>query len=236
MDFRKLLDDLRVQAEKAATDLELDKRIEQGKDLGEDALEKIKTDRNAQIAAGAGGALLLAALLGSKGGRKMVGSTAKAGVVAGLGALAYKAWQDRQGNAGANAAASDDVKSLGFVTDDDLAPEFAEAMVRTMVAAAWSDGMLDAEERAAIDSALEKAGSDEQARRMLLNEEPEDDTLTKIAAAAKSPNHASQLYTAACIVTGTPNAAESDFLSRLAGILGIESGHASSIRHQVAAG
>lgn len=227
---------MRVQAEKAATDLELEKRMEQGKDLGQDAIEKIKTDRNAQIAAGAGGALLLAALLGSKGGRKLVGTTAKAGVVAGLGALAYKAWQDRQGNTGASDAAADTVKSLGFVTEDDLTPDFAEAMVRTMVAAAWADGMLDADERTAIDDALEKAGSDAAARRLLTNEEPEDETLTKIAAAAQTPNHAAQLYTAACIVTGTPNAAESDFLSRLAGILGIESGHASSIRHQVAAG
>ena len=150
MDFKSLLEDLRQQASKTAEELELEKRMEQGKELGADVIEKIKTDRNAQIKAG-GGAILLAALLGTRGGRKIVGTTAKVGVVAGLGALAYRAWQQKNGQAVEGDAA---VEAAGYITDQRLDEPFAEALVRTMVAAAWADGALDQAEHAAIADAL----------------------------------------------------------------------------------
>jgi uncharacterized membrane protein YebE (DUF533 family) len=232
MDFKKLLDELRGHASKAAEDLELDRRIEDGKELSQEAIEKIKTDRNAQIVAGGGGALLLAALLGTKGGRGLLGGVAKTGAVAALGAVAYKAWQDRQGGS----ISQDDAGAAGFVTDTKMDAEFAEALVRTMVAAAWSDGALNADERTSIEVALEKAGSDSNARGLLTNAEPEGETLDKIASAARSPNHAAQLFASACVVTGQPNASESGFLNRLADRLGIEAQHASAIRDRVAVG
>ena len=45
MDFGKLLNELSQKASETAKDLELDKRIEQGKEIGADVIEKIKTDR-----------------------------------------------------------------------------------------------------------------------------------------------------------------------------------------------
>lgn len=231
MDFKRLFEDLRQQAAKTAEELELDKKVEQGKELGSKMIEKIKTDRDAQIKAG-GGALLLAALLGTNGGRKIVGTTAKVGVVAGLGALAYRAWQQKNGQAvGADAP----VETAGYVTDEQLDEPFAEALVRTMVAAAWADGALDQAEHAAISDALEKAGSDTAMRQLLLNEQSEEENLKIIARAAASPNHAAQLYAAAAIVSGDPNAAETSFLARLADTLGIEHGHANAIRSEAAA-
>ena len=56
------------------------------------------------------------------------------------------------------------------------------------------------------------------------------DILDKIAAGALSPNHAAQLYTAACVVTGDPTAEEAGFLGRLAARLGIAGAHAAAIR------
>jgi len=146
LDFKSLIEDLRQRASKTAEDLELEKHLEQGKELGAEVVEKIKTDRNAQLKAG-GGALLLAALLGTSGGRKIVGTTAKVGVVAGLGALAYRAWQRKN-----NQAIDGDVvvESVGYVTEEKLEDGFAEALVRSMVAAAWADGALDQVEHAAI--------------------------------------------------------------------------------------
>lgn len=231
MDFMKVFKDLKVEAKRVAKDVQLDKHIATGKDLSQDAIETLKTDRNAQIAATGGSALLMAVLLGTRGGRRFLGGAAKTGAVAALGALAYKAWQDRQGRA------LDDVKpeAVGFVIDRKMDPEFAEALVRTMVAAAWADNTLDAQEREAIDRALESSGTDLDARKLLTNEVPEDTMLELIGKAARSPNHAAQLYTAACVVTGDPNALEASFLSRLADKLGIEEGHASAIRYQVTA-
>jgi len=231
VDFKSIFANLRKEAAKVSEELELGKRVEQGQDLAEDAIEKLKTDRNTQIAAGGAGALLLAAMVGTRGGRNFIGGAAKAGAVAGLGALAYKAWQERSGGAVEDGAA----KAAGYVTDDGMDDAFAEALVRTMVAAAWSDGALDQAEGEAISKALEQAGSDDAARRLLMNDMDETETLRRIAEAASSPNHAAQIYAAAAIVTGEPNRAEAGFLGRLADALGIEAGHAEAIRHQAAA-
>lgn len=231
MDFQKIIADLQKQAKLAAREHDLEGKMQKGRDLGEAAIEKLKTDRNTQIAAAGGGALLAALLLGTKGGRRMVGGTAKVGAVAGLGALAYAAWMKSQGK-----KPNPDVTpaQIGYATDKRLEPAFAEALVRTLVAAAWADGALDEAESALIDSALKEAGLDKKDRAIFSGDRPEAETLSRIAAGALSPNHAAQLYTAACVVTGDPTRSEAAFLARLANKLGIAESHAAAIRAEVA--
>ncbi len=233
MDFQKIFVDLQKQAKVASKEFELEKKMQKGKDLSRDALEKLKTDRTTQVATVGAGGLLLAALLGTKGGRKFLGTTAKTGAVAGLGVLAYRAWQERQG---VKTKGDVDPKALGFATDKKMEPEFAEALVRTLAAAAWADGNLDDSERATIETALKNAGEDKKLRALLTNERPEAETLDRIAAGANTPNHAAQIYAAACLVTGEPTRSERGFLDRLAHRLGIETEHAAAIQSQVANG
>ncbi len=234
MDFEQIFKDLKASAERTAKDFDLEKRIEQGKDLSGEAIEKIKTDRNAQIGAIGAGGLLAAALLGTRGGRRFLGGTAKIGAIAGLGALAYHAWRTHQGET-SEANDTKEIESAGYVIDDKMDASFAEALVRTMVAAAWADGALNEGEREVVEQALEKAGSDKQARAMLMGQLPETETLEFAASAARSPNHAAQIYAAACLVTGDPNRAEEGFLARLAQKLGIEQAHARAIQAETAA-
>jgi uncharacterized membrane protein YebE (DUF533 family) len=226
MDFQQILLDLQKQARQAAKEHDLEGKMQKGKDLGEAALEKLKTDRNTQIAAAGGGALIAAMLLGTKGGRRLIGGTAKAGAVAGLGALAYRAWMKSQGRRPDAEAAPE---KLGFVTGKRAEPEFAEALVRTIVAAAWADGVLDEAEKVVIDRALKDAGLSRTDRSILENDRPESETMNRIAAGALSPNHAAQLYTAACVVTGSATRSEAAFLARLAGRLGISDAHAAAM-------
>lgn len=230
MDFQQILLDLQKQAKQAAKEHDLEGKIAKGKDLGEKALEKLKTDRNTQIAAAGAGALIAAMLLGTKGGRKVVGGTVKTGAVAGLGALAYHAWMKSQGR---KPKADAEPAKLGYVTAKTAEPEFAEALVRTIVAAAWADGVLDEAEKVVIEGALKEAGHGKGDRAILSNAVSEDETLKKIAAGALSPNHAAQLYTAACVVTGDPTSTEAAFLSKLAASLGIAESHAAAIRAEV---
>jgi uncharacterized membrane protein YebE (DUF533 family) len=227
MDFQQILLDLQKQAKQAAKEHDLEGKLKKGKDLGEAALERLKTDRNTQIAAAGAGALIAAMLLGTKGGRRFVGGTAKTGAVAGLGALAYHAWMKSQGQ---KPDAKVEPAQLGYVTAKKAEPEFAEALVRTIVAAAWADGVLDEAEKVVIDGALKEAGLGGKDRAILENTRPEAETLDKIAAGALSPNHAAQLFTAACVVTGDPTGAEAEFLNRLAARLGIAEAHAAAIR------
>lgn len=229
MDFQQILLDLQKQAKQAAKDYDLEGKMRKGKDLGEAALEKLKTDRSTQIAAAGAGALIAAMMLGTKGGRRFIGGTAKTGAVAGLGALAYHAWMKSQGQRPRPDA---EPAKLGYVTGKKAEPEFAEALVRTIVAAAWADGVLDEAEKVVIDGALKEAGLGAKDRAMLENDRPEAETLDKIAAGALSPNHVAQLYSAACIVTGDPEGAEAEFLNRLASRLGLADAHAAAIRKE----
>ena len=227
MDFEQILVDLQKQAKRAAKEYDLEGKMQKGKDLGGKALEQLKTDRNTQIAAAGAGALIAAMLLGTKGGRRVVGGTVKTGAVAGLGALAYHAWMKSQGR---KPKADVEPAKLGYATAKTAEPEFAEALVRTLVAAAWADGVLDEAEKVVIEGALKDAGHGKGDRAILSNTVPEDETLKKIAAGALSPNHAAQLYTAACVVTGDPTSGEAAFLSRLAAALGIAESHAAALR------
>jgi uncharacterized membrane protein YebE (DUF533 family) len=229
LDARNILADLKRHADEAMQSLESSGAIDKAKKAADDIRERLKTDPKARtIAAGAGG-LLAIGMLGSKGGRRLIGNIAQTGAVAALGALAYKTWMERQGKS----AGSDLVKeagAAGFPVDPASDPEFALAIVRAMLAAAYADGVLDAHDQRAIDGAMAKADISLAERAMLRNEIPEAETLKLIADAAKSPHHAAELYAAAVISAGELNDRESAFLAKLADRLGLNRDEADALR------
>lgn len=229
LDARKIFADLEIQARAAAREIEASGAIDKAKKAAGDIRERIKTDPEARtLAAGAGGLLLLG-LLGSRGGRRLVGDIAQTGVIAGLGALAYKAWTERNGES----AGGDVVNAAGasgFPIDPAADPEFALAVVRAMLAAAYADGVLDAHETKIVDGAIAKSELTADERAMLRNEVPEEETLRLIADAAKTPQHAAELYAAAVVSAGELNDRETAFLAKLADRLGLNSEDAAAIR------
>lgn len=228
IDFEKMLADLKDEAVKIAEQVELEAKLEQGKDAVGDLRDRLETDPKARMAAAGAGGLLLAGLLGTRGGRGLVGGVAKTGAVAALGALAYHAWQKRNG-ADASTPEDTDVGAAGYITDGRSNPEFAEALIRVMVAAAHVDGQLDASEQAAIADALSGAGVSDAARTLLLSGGSEVDAFDAAVLAAQSPNHAAQIYAAASAVAGGNDPKERAFLKRLAERLGLSAQYAGSI-------
>jgi len=229
-DARKILADLQQQADLAARDIGESGAIDKAKKAAGDLRERLKTDPQARaIAAGAGGLLLLG-MLGSKGGRGMIGDIAKTGAVAALGALAYKTFMERQGRKVDEKSLLRDAQASGFPIDPSSDPDFALAIVRTMLAAAYADGVIDAHEQRIIDGASSKAAITDGERRMLTNEIPEAETLKLIAAAAKTPHHAAELYAAAVISAGELNDRESVFLDKLADRLGLSPDETKALR------
>lgn len=229
IDAEKILKDLQERAEAAAESVDVDGKVEDAKALARKVKDRLETDETARNYA-IGGGVLLAALLATKGGRKLTGSVAKTGLVAGLGALAYKAWQDRQGNAGASA---DDAAQAGFVTSDSADVDFSAAVVHAMATAAYADGVIDPDEMEAIDGAAREAGQD--ATDLVDGSMSEAASLDLIASAAKSPNHAAQLYAAAVLATGHQAPEESSFLAKLADRLGISPDHARAMGREAQA-
>lgn len=228
-DARKIFADLQQQVGTLAKEYNVDQRLDQAKSAASDLRERLKTDPKAQtVAAGAGGLLLLG-LLGSKGGRKLFGNVAKTGAVAALGALAYKAWADRQGRPAGAEPSPQELKDAGYAIEHNLDPAFSESLLHAMLGAAWADGALDTTERETIEAALSRAGADAEDRRALMNDMPETERLAAIARGAKTPNHAAELFAAAAAIAGDRNGSESQFLRKLADKLAIHPDHADAL-------
>ena len=233
-DARKVLEEMKRQASDLAREVDLDARLGEARVAADKVKARLETDPKARnLAAGAGGLLLLG-LIGTEGGRKLLGGVAKTGVVAGLGALAYKAWADRQGRAASDEPQAQDLKESGFLIETETDPDFAMALVQAMLGAAYADGELDKRERIAIDAALIRAGASDDDRRALMNDMPEKERIALIRKGARSPNHAAELYAAAAATTGEEGP-QSPYLARLADALGIHADHASAIRRNIAA-
>jgi len=181
-----------------------------------------------KVAAGAalGGLGLL--LLGTRGGRGLVGSAATLGGLAMVGGLAYRAWQNHQAGktpeALAEIEAAPDASPFGETGIPDEDNSTATLMLRAMIAAAACDGVVDNEERSRIIGALEKAGLDVHAAKFLDVEFANPATIVELAAAANTPALAAQAYTAARIAIEPNTMREKAFLMNLAVALGLDEG------------
>ena len=193
-------------------------------------------------AAGAGG--LGAVVLGTRTGRGMVGTAAKLGALALIGGLAYKAFQNYQ--EGRPLISNDDPRRLlsepapagtGFEPAA-ISNDTATLYIRAMIAAAASDGRIDASEQQKIIGGLQQAGVGAEAQAFLEQEIQNPATAEDLAAAVSSPQEAVQVYTAARLAIDPDTAAEAGFLGELAQRLGIDAklaGHIDATAHAAAA-
>ncbi|SCZ02091.1 tellurite resistance TerB family protein [Microvirga guangxiensis] len=180
-------------------------------------------------------------LFGRRKKGKLTGNLVKLGGLALIGGLAYRAYQKQQvggvaaaQNAGQGAAelsASDGgaieqaVLSLPEAsrfhpvsqTEDD-----ALLFLRTMVAAAASDGRIDEAERSRIVKGLTEAGIDPQASGWLEREMASPADVEELAANVNDPEKAAQVYAAARIAIDPDTIQEREFLNQLAEALDLD--------------
>jgi len=181
--------------------------------------------RNNPMAASA----VMAALLGTKTGRKLGGSALKVGgmaAIAGLGYLAYRNYQ--AGKAPTTIAGQPQQEVLpppagsGFDLDpQQTSDDFALAMVRAMIAAAKADGHIDATERAAIVGKLSEDGLDAEELAFLQKELDGPVDVDAIVAAARTEEQKVEIYTASRLAIDPDTRAERGYLDLLAGRLGL---------------
>lgn len=214
-DIQSILEELQNRAREIAEQVDVDTRVEDAKQAASKIKDRIAEDPQAKAAAIGGGALL-ALLMATKGGRKTLGTVAKTGMVAGLGAMAYNAWKKRS-------------DGDGFPDDAQQDDDFERALVETMAMSASADGAIDETERAAIETALAEAGADPHALSSNLST---DQIIEKIVGYADSPNQAHRLYASACVGCQDASASESAFLLALADRLSIHPRTADEIRAQ----
>lgn len=182
-----------------------------------------------------GGGMAAGTLLSMLLGRKGTGSVVKAGSLAAVGALAYRAyqnWQQNQANAPAQAAASPALLEAPPHERGGQAGEDASRIIlRTMIAAAAADGNIDAGEEQVILGEIGQGDPDvqqwlaQQIRQPASPEELARDIGSDIALA-------SEAYLAARIICGDLERKEIAFLSRFSDALNLDESLVDKLERQ----
>lgn len=158
-----------------------------------------------------GGAIGL--LVGSKRGRKLGGKALKYGAIAGVGILAWKAWQGAQGNGGdaVDAGAGDRVEVLDGERQERRSLELLQAMIM----AARADGHIDEQERTLIAQQIDTLGADAELHLWVEQQLRAPLDAQALARQADSPQAAREMYLISVAVIDEQNPMERAWLDQL---------------------
>jgi uncharacterized membrane protein YebE (DUF533 family) len=178
-------------------------------------------------------------LLGSKGGKKMVGGATKLGGTAALAALAYKAytaWQESK-SAPSQPAASSPMKDITPQPAALAAPDSTAslAILRAMIAAAKADGHIDAAEQQKIFSKLDEMSLGTEEKAFIMDELRKPADIDALVAAATSPEIGLQIYAASLMAIDPDHPAEKEYLAKLAAKLGLDPSLQTAIQKEALA-
>ncbi|QYK42934.1 MAG: tellurite resistance TerB family protein [Paracoccaceae bacterium] len=185
---------------------------------------------------------LLGVLLGGKDTRRLAGSALKVGGAAVLGGLAWKAWQDWQAGkaalpapAGAPPVALPPPGDTPFLpADPAAADDLAARLVQAMVAAAKADGHVTGMERRRIEGQIAELGLGGEAQALIAAELDAPLDPGRIAALARGPEEAAEIYAASLLVVDPEAPAEKGYLAMLAARMGLAPGLVAHLHARVA--
>jgi uncharacterized membrane protein YebE (DUF533 family) len=194
-------------------------------------LKTLQTDQNMQRTAMTGAAGLAAGMLFSGKGGKLIEGAVKAGALAAVGGLAYKAWQNHQQNQSGQAAAP--VREDAFIPS---APreqeELGKTLVLAMISAAKADGRIDAEEKEAIFEKLKTMPLSPEEKAWVFDELSSPLDINAVVARSDSPEHAAEIYAASLVAISADTAAEQAYLEALAVKLKLDPALVTEIHRQ----
>jgi uncharacterized membrane protein YebE (DUF533 family) len=184
-------------------------------------------------------------LLGSKGGRKRGGAAMQMRGIAILGGLAYKAWQNwpAQQQGGQQSSPTAGTRDLaGHAEGTAFLPrqeaqrsELSLTLLPAMIAAAKSDGHLDAAKQDCIFAKIDDSNlsADEKAYLMDQIRKPMD--IDAIAKTATTPERAAEIYAAPLLVIDRDPPKETKYLTSLANRLRLDNTLGASIETEIKA-
>ncbi|HDR0619282.1 TPA: tellurite resistance TerB family protein [Pasteurella multocida] len=171
-------------------------------------------DTITKVGGGAALAGILSMVLGRKGGAKLT----KLGSLAALGSLAYQAYQNYQKNQPVQQNTGELSQEAFVVTPQ--TEDNSAIILRTMIAAAMSDGVLEESERALI---MQEGGDDPALQQWLEQEIMHPLSVSEIAKiVGKDTALATQVYLAARMVCQDLSRKEIVFLGQLAQALNLD--------------
>lgn len=184
----------------------------------------------------AGGALVGA--LSSKKGRKLAGTALKWGGIAALGGLAWKAYQTYQQQGTAAPAAGTDAVPTDLQVQAFAAPLGPDngsdglTLLRAMISAAMADGHLSAAERKQIFDRLRELQLPAEERALLFDEMSAPRSVQALAADARDPALAIEVYLASRLVIDGSCPAGQQHLQELRQALRLPPALAESLEQQ----
>jgi len=186
---------------------------------------------------------LLGLILANKKARNMAGSVAMYGGAAALGLLAWRAFRNYQEGQTPNSAPVAQPADMANVAPQYLpsaAPArngqpFELALVQAMVAAAKSDGHIDAQEQQRLFGEIERMGLDAESKGMVFDLLAKPIPLEAVAASATGPEQGAELYLASRIAIDPDHPAEKAYLAALAQKLNLPAELVAHLERQVEA-
>lgn len=180
-----------------------------------------------------GGALGL--MLGSKRGRKMGGTALKYGALAGVGVLAWKAYQNYQINAQGTqepvpaGQQGQPLEKLHGAAQEQRGLEILQAMIM----AARADGHIDANERTVLTQEIERLGPDDELHAWIQQQFEAPLDAAVLARNADSPQASREIYLVSAIMIDDQNPMERAWLNQVADALKLEPSLTKELDHQV---
>ncbi|CBV41936.1 tellurite resistance TerB family protein [Halomonas elongata] len=164
-----------------------------------------------------GGALGM--LIGSKRGRKMGGKALKYGAIAGVGMLAWKAWQNSRG--GADGDEAREGRPMDHLEGNQQEQRSLE-LLQAMIMAARADGHVDERERAMLAEQIDEMGADDELHDWVERQLKAPLDALALARQADSPQAAREMYLVSVAVIDDDNPMERAWLDQLASALGLD--------------
>lgn len=182
-----------------------------------------------------GGAL--GAMMGSKRGRKMGGTALKYGALAGVGVLAWKAYQNYQSQSPAqvggqvldNTQAGLPLEQLQGSAQEQRGLEILQAMIM----AARADGHVDGEERAMLTQEIDSLGPDDELQAWIQRQFDAPLDANALARNADSPQASREIYVVSVAMIDEQNPMEQAWLNQLASALKLEPSLVAELERQV---
>ena len=176
-----------------------------------------------------GGALGM--LVGSKRGRSMGGKALKYGAIAGVGMLAWKAWQSSQEKKGAATQSSSEGERVEVLSGEVQERRSLE-LLQAMIMAARADGHIDEQEQALITDQIDALGADEDMHRWVEQQLKAPLDAQALAREADSPQAAREMYLISVAVIDNQNPMERAWLDQLASALNLTPEMAAELERQ----
>ncbi|SDN68987.1 tellurite resistance TerB family protein [Vreelandella arcis] len=172
-------------------------------------------------------------LVGSKRGRKLGGKALKYGAIAGVGVLAWKAWQSSQ--AGKSSPSESQTSAEGErveVLNGEYQERRSLELLQAMIMAARADGHIDKQEQALIAEQIDALGADNEMHQWVEQQLNAPLNAKALAQQADSPQAAREMYLISVAVIDEQNPMERAWLDQLASALTLTPDMARELEHQ----